>query len=69
MTDSTAATQSARILRWLKTGRSITPMDALQRFGCFRLAARIYDLRKEGYQIVRKPTGEQWARYVLKRAA
>jgi len=30
----------------------ITPMEALDAYGCFRLAARIYELRKDGHQIV-----------------
>lgn len=43
--------QAEQILRVLKTGRPMTPMMALNRFGCFRLAARIADLRREGYRI------------------
>lgn len=30
---------------------SITPMEALRLFGCYRLGARIYDLRKSGMKI------------------
>lgn len=44
-------TQTAAILEALKQGSRLTPMDALRRFGCFRLAARIWDLRKAGYAI------------------
>lgn len=43
--------QSARILSHLKSGKSITPIEALTMFDCFRLGARIADLRKEGYDI------------------
>lgn len=43
--------QRAAILESLKLGRSITPLDALHDFGCFRLGARIYDLKREGYKI------------------
>ena len=43
--------QSARILSHLKSGKSITPIEALTLFDCFRLGARIADLRKEGYEI------------------
>ena len=32
-------------------GKRITPIDALNKFGCFRLAARIADLRKSGHNI------------------
>ena len=43
--------QSKQILNHLSKGVSITPIDALQMFGCFRLGARIKDLRNEGYPI------------------
>lgn len=39
------------ILRHLETHRGITAIVALDRYGCFRLAARISDLRAAGYQI------------------
>lgn len=44
-------TQSERILDALQAGGKITPADALRRFGCFRLAARIADLRRAGHDI------------------
>jgi hypothetical protein len=37
--------QTNRILRYLRTGRGITAISALTRFGCMRLAARIEELR------------------------
>lgn len=44
--------QNKQILRYLQTHkRGITPIDALQKFGCFRLSARISDLREKGYDI------------------
>ena len=43
--------QNERILQHLKRGRKITPLDALEKFGCFRLAARISDLRSQGHVI------------------
>lgn len=46
-------TQNAVILRHLKSGKTITPLQALARFGCLRLGARIYDLKKRGYKIVK----------------
>ena len=39
------------ILEHLRANGYITPMDAL-RFGCYRLSARIYDLRAAGYNII-----------------
>lgn len=46
--------QEGRILAWLKSGQSLTPLDALQQFGCLRLAARICDLRDQGNLITCK---------------
>ena len=44
-------TQNQQILNYLKTGKSLSPIDALNKFGCFRLSGRIYDLKKEGHDI------------------
>ena len=38
--------QSVAILSHLKRWGSIDPMTALDRYGCFRLAARIEELRR-----------------------
>ena len=46
------ASQNTRILDYLKSGKKLTPIVALQKFGCFRLSARILDLRKEGHPII-----------------
>jgi hypothetical protein len=43
--------QSEQILTALKKGDRITPMDALTRFQCFRLSARILELKDDGHQI------------------
>lgn len=44
-------TQAKQILDYLESGHSITPLDALRLFGCFRLSARIYELRAIGVEI------------------
>lgn len=44
-------TQNDMIRTHLQSGKSITPLDALREYGCFRLAARIADLRAEGLNI------------------
>ena len=44
--------QTALIKGWLLNGYSITQLDALNMFGCFRLSARIANLREEGLDIV-----------------
>lgn len=46
----TAGSQKLQILQALKRG-PISPQTALARFGCFRLAARIAELRASGIQI------------------
>ena len=43
--------QKDAILEYLEEGNSITQLDALSLFGCSRLAARICDLRKDGWSI------------------
>jgi len=49
--------QNKEIRKYLEIGRTLTPLDALYRFGCFRLSARIYDLRHEGMKIKAKTVG------------
>ena len=44
--------QNKQIADYLNKGKKLTPIDALNKFGCFRLAARIADLRNEGMNIV-----------------
>lgn len=55
--------QTKLIENHLKNGKSITTIEALNLFGCFRLAARIADLRKSGMNIVTSYTerdGKRW---------
>ena len=46
-------TQSERVLEYMATYGSITPLEALRDLGVFRLAARIHDLRREGHNVVK----------------
>ena len=62
-------TQTDAIRAHLLTGAPITPLEALDRYGCFRLAARIIELRKEGLDIetvTETRNGKKYARYVLR---
>lgn len=43
--------QKQLILEHLMNGHSITPLEALDLFKCFRLGARIWDLKKDGHDI------------------
>jgi hypothetical protein len=47
-----AKSQAQRILEYLQLGNGITPLEALNLFGCFRLSARIADIKKQGYPVV-----------------
>lgn len=66
--------QKQMILRHLQEMGSITPGTAIEEYGCFRLSARIADLRADGYEIItemearRNRFGKRvrYARYRLK---
>ena len=63
-----ALTQNQRILEYLKSGKKLTPLVALEKFGCFRLSARIFNLREEGHAIITKNVtrkGKTFAEYSL----
>lgn len=59
--------QKQLILDYLLEGNEITPIDALNMFGCFRLGARIADLKKDGYDIKTRIAkgGKNYAIYTL----
>ncbi len=46
--------QKKRILQALLKGSKLTPIRALTWFGSFRLGARIFDLREDGWPIEKK---------------
>ena len=65
-----SGSQKDRILDYLMEGHSLTPLEALNLFGTFRLGARIADIKAEGYLIrterVKDPrTGKYYASYSL----
>ena len=41
-----SSSQTRQILAWMKAGNRINPMEALRRFGSFRLGARIKDIEE-----------------------
>lgn len=71
MTTTARETQSERILRALNNGGRITPLVALNRYGCMRLASRIHDLKRRGYAIekemVTAKNGARVAAYYIER--
>jgi hypothetical protein len=66
------AIQNKLVLEHLRE-RPITPRTALNKYGCFRLAARIYDLRRMGHVIITlrvlNEEGNPYAEYVLLKQA
>ena len=44
-------TQEYWVKDWLEQGRTITPLEALNHFGCFRLSAIIFKLKAKGMDI------------------
>ena len=67
--NSPPASQLDRIKQLLHTGKAITPGEALLVFGCFRLAARIKELRNAGLlidtTIKNDANGKRYASYKL----
>lgn len=62
MTDTVKQTEA--IKEHLEAGNTITAIEALNKFGCFRLASRIHDLKTEGYVVDKiMITGENNKRY------
>jgi hypothetical protein len=67
-------TQNERILRHLRDGFQITPLSALRWYGCLRLGARIWDIKKQlrkGERIMTdriSRKGKSYASYRIERA-
>jgi hypothetical protein len=65
--DTATKSQNSKILKHLMRGSKITPLEALSRFDCFRLGARIHDLKAKGYDIKAEmhtmTNGKKVARY------
>lgn len=62
------ATQTELIRRHLLKHNSITPIEALRRYGVFRLAARIWELHQSGFStitLIASKKGKRYAKYVM----
>ena len=60
--------QEQDILYHLHNIGGLTPIDALERYGCFRLGARINDLRSQGHHIqtiMVEQNNKRFAKYEL----
>jgi hypothetical protein len=62
-------TQTETVRAHLLEHNAITPLEALNRYGIFRLAARINELRNSGFSvhstIVESDNGKRYCRYVM----
>lgn len=62
-----AISQKEMIRDHLKTHGSITPLTALEKYGCMRLGARIGELKKDGFPVTSTmkelPSGKRVAEY------
>lgn len=45
-------TQEEKVLEYLKKHRTITPYQALDLFGCFRLASIIFRIKEDGHEVI-----------------
>jgi len=64
----TIDSQEKQIRDYLFTGKSLTPLEALTLFGCFRLSARIFNLIGYGVPIESKMielNGKRVAQYTI----
>lgn len=54
LNEKESKSQCDMIAAWLNEGYSITSLEALNKFGCMRLASRICDLKERGMNIGKK---------------
>lgn len=63
-------TQTDLILDYLLAGNTLTSLEALHRFQCFRLASRISELKQSGYDVqsetVKIPSGKHVSKYWIR---
>ena len=57
------------ILDWMMAGNTITQLEALEKFGCSRLAPRVYEIKAKGYLVYSEdivlPNGKRVKQYHL----
>ena len=63
-------TQKSKIMSHLQSGQSLTPIDALERYGCFRLAAIIHTLKNDygmdiKTELIKNKYGTKYGKYTL----
>ena len=63
-------TQKSKVRAHLESGQSITPIDALERYGCFRLAAIIHTLKNDygmdiKTELIKNKYGTKYGKYTI----
>lgn len=48
------SSQREAIGKHLKSGKSLTALEALHKFRCLRLGARVWELKQEGMPIIKR---------------
>jgi hypothetical protein len=61
----TAPSQRDQVRAALEAGQRLTPLDALRRFGCYRLAARIDEIRRDGTNVITDRHPDNYAIYYI----
>ena len=61
---TSSASQCAQIKAWLEQGNKLTSLEALNLFGCMRLASRIHDLVERGINIKKERIQVDSGKYV-----
>lgn len=71
LNEKESRTQCNMIADYLQKGYSITSLEALEKFGCLRLASRVHDLKERGLNIGKKiitlPNNKRVCEYFLVR--
>ena len=62
--------QKQKILEWMQSGRFVGPATAMNKWNCYRLAARIKELRNDGHKIkttINKSSRVKYATYTIEK--
>jgi hypothetical protein len=61
----TAPSQRDQVRAALEAGHRVTPLDALLEWGCYRLAARIDEIRRAGVHVITERHPDGYAIYYI----
>lgn len=67
--EQTSNSQRAQIQKYMENGHRITQLEALNLFGCMRLATRVFEMRERGIDVrtdmITVPSGKRVAQYYI----